>query len=158
MSDAVQILFECLPFRLVGHAGLPLDASDEQHALWRRFRAALTKHGADNTYFIYNADCTYRLSNSDGAILRFIFEATVRTDAKDERPVDIDLVCQPAQADFPLPLAPAVMDFFREAVRRAVLAEFQLFIRAGNLKRALAQQEHVLREWDRTRGFVGMDI
>ena len=158
MPDAVTIVFDCLPFRLVGHAGLPLDASEEQQALWRRFRAAMNKHGPANTYFLYNADCTFRLTNGPGGLMRFIFEATVRTDERDQRPVDIDLVSQLADTDFHQPVAPAVLDFFRQAVRRAVLDEFQHFIDAGNLKRALAEKEHILREWDRNRGFVGMDI
>ena len=158
MSDAVSIVFECLPFRLVGHAGLPLDASDEQQALWRRFRAAMNKHGTATTYFLYNADCTFRLTNGPDGFVRFLFEATVRTNEKDERPVDIELACQLAETDFDQPLAAPVIDFFHQAVRRAVLDEFQLFIDAGNLKRALAQKEHILREWDRNRGFVGMDI
>ena len=158
MSDAVSIVFECLPFRLVGHSGMPLDASDEQMALWRRFRAAMSKHGTANTYFLYNADCTFKLSNGPGSTIRFLFEATVRTDDKDEHPIAIDLACRPAETDFDLPPSTVVQDFFREAVRRAVIAEFQLFIDAGNLKRALAQREHILQEWDRNRGFVGMDI
>lgn len=157
MPDAVAIVFECLPFRLVGHAGLPLDASDEQRALWRRFRAAMTKHGTENTYFLYNADCTFRFSNSERGFVRYLFEGTVRTDEKDEKPIDSDIVCQLAESDFEH-IAPDVNDFFWDAVRGAVLAEFQLFIDAGNLKRALAQKEHILREWDRNRGFVGMDI
>ena len=158
MPDSVTIVYECLPFRLVGHAGMPLDASEEQMALWRRFRAAMAKHGTGNTYFLYNADCTFRLTNGPGGFVRFLFEATVRTNEKDERPVDIDFACQLAGTDFDQPLDPAVIGFFHQAVRRAVLAEFQLFIDAGNLKRALAQKEHILREWDRNRGFVGMDI
>ncbi len=157
MPDAVTIVFECLPFRLVGHSGMPLDASDEQQALWRRFRAAMAKHGTANTYFLYNADCVFRLSNGQDGYLRFVFEATVKTDEKDATPIDVDLVCRLAESDYDR-LAFDVQDFFREAVRRAVLAEFQLFIDAGNLKRALAQREHILREWDRTRGFIGMDI
>ena len=157
MPDAVTIVFECLPFRLVGHTGMPLDASDEQQALWRRFRAAMAKHGTANTYFLYNADCIFRLSNSEAGFVRFVFEATVKTDEKDQRPIDIDLACRLAESDFER-ICPEVQDFFREAVRRAVLAEFQLFIDAGNLKRALAQREHILRGWDRTRGFIGMDI
>lgn len=158
MPDAVSIVFDCLPFRLVGHAGLPLDAPDEQHALWRRFRAALTKHGTANTYFLYNADCTFRLSNGPGGFVRFLFEGTVRTDEHDAHPQDIDFVCQLAETGFAGPLAPPVLDFFRAAVRRAVMDEFQLFIDAGNLRRAIAQKEHALREWDRTRGYIGMDI
>jgi hypothetical protein len=158
MADAVSIVFECLPFRLVGHAGLPLDASDEQQALWRRFRAAMTKHGTANTYFLYNADCTFRLSNGDDGSMRFIFEATARTDETDSRPVAVDIVSQLAETDFARPLAPPVMEFFREAVRRAVSVEFQRFIDSGNLKRKLAEKEHMLQEWDRNRGFVGMDI
>jgi hypothetical protein len=158
MPDAVAIVFECLPFRFVGHSGMPLDASEEQMALWRRFRAAMAKHGTANTYFLYNADCTFTLSNGPGNTIRFLFEATVRTDAKDEHPIDIDLACRVAETDFDLPPSTVVLDFLRDVVRRAVLAEFQLFIDAGNLKRALAQKEHILREWDRNRGFVGMDI
>jgi hypothetical protein len=158
MTQAVTIVFDCLPFRQVGHMGLPLDASDEQRALWRRFRAALAKHGTENTYFLYNADCTFRLSNSHDGWLRFLFEATVRTDTADSRPEEIDLAVRLAETDFPTPIADDALAFFREAVRRAVLAEFQLFIDEGNLRRAMAQQEQVLREWDRTRGFIGIDI
>ena len=158
MPDAVAIVFECLPFRLVGHAGMPLDASDEQMALWRRFRAAMSKHGTANTYFLYNADCTFRLSNGGDGSVRFLFEATIRTDEKDQRPIDVDLASQLAETDFAKPFAPDALEFFRDAVRRAVLAEFQLFIDAGNLKRALARKEHILQEWDRNRGFIGMDI
>jgi hypothetical protein len=158
MSDAVTIIFECLPFRLVGHTGMPLDASDEQLALWRRFRAAMEKHGTANTYFLYNADCAFRLSNGSNGYLRFVFEATVKTDDKDEHPIDCDLACRLAVSDYDLPANTAVLEFFREVVRRAVIDEFQRFIDAGNLKRALAQREHILREWDRNRGFVGMDI
>jgi hypothetical protein len=158
MPDAVSIVFECLPFRLVGHMGMPLDASEEQMALWRRFRAAMTKHGTANTYFLYNADCTFRLTNGPDGYLRFVFEATVKTDERDERPVEIDLACRLAASDFDLTMSTAVLEFFREVVRRAVLAEFQLFIDAGNLKRALAQREHILREWDQNRGFLGIDI
>jgi hypothetical protein len=158
MSDAVSIVFECLPFRLVGHLGMPLDASEEQMALWRRFRAALTKHGTANTYFLYNADCTFRLTNGTDGYLRFVFEATVKTDERDARPVDIDLACRLASSDFDVPASTATLEFFREVVRRAVLDEFQLFIDAGNLKRALAQREHILRQWDQNRGFLGIDI
>jgi hypothetical protein len=158
MSDAVAIVFECLPFRLVGHAGMPLDASEEQMALWRRFRAAMAKHGTANTYFLYNADCTFRLSNGGDGAVRFLFEATVRTDEKDEHPIHADVACQLAETDFAKPFANDVLKFFRDAVRRALLAEFQLFIDAGNLKRALAQKEHILQEWDRNRGFIGIDI
>ena len=157
MTDAVAIVFECLPFRLVGHSGMPLDASDGQMALWRRFRVAMAKHGTANTYFLYNADCVFRLSNGQDGYLRFVFEATVKTDEQDARPIDVDLLCRLAEGDFEQ-LKPDVLDFFHEVVRRAVLAEFQQFIDAGNLKRALAQKEHLLREWDRNRGFVGMDI
>jgi len=158
MLQTVTIVFDCLPYRLVGDAGVPLDASPEQRALWNRLRAGMRKHGTTNTYFLYNADCVFQLTNSDTGFLRFLLEGTVRTDEPDQRPIDVDLACQLAETDFPQPLAPAVLDFFREAVRRAVLAEFQLFIDAGNLKRALAEREQILHQWDQTRGFVGVDI
>jgi hypothetical protein len=98
------------------------------------------------------------LSNGVDGYLRFVFEATVKTDEKDERPIEIDIACRLADSDFDIPMNTAVLEFFREVVRRAVIAEFQRFIDAGNLKRALAEREHILREWDRNRGFVGMDI
>ena len=158
MSQRVEIIFDCLPFRRVGHVGLPLDAQEEQRALWQRFRAAMEKHGADNTYFLYNADCTFRLTNADTGFLRFVFEATIKTDEKDGCLTDIDLASHLVETDFDDPLTLAVSEFFRNAVRRAVVSEFQLFIEAGNLKKALAEREQYLREWDKNRGFVGMDI
>lgn len=158
MPQAVSIVFDCLPFRMLGDAGVPLDASAEQQAMWGRLRAAMTKHGTTNTYFLYNADCTFQLTNTEAGYVRFIFEGTVRTDAEDARPIGAELASRLADTDFAKPLAPAVVEFFREAVRRAVLAEFQLFIGAGNLQRALAEREQVLRQWDANRGFVGVDI
>lgn len=158
MSQSVAIVFECLPFRRVSNAGLPLDASDEQRDLWRRFRAAMEKHGTENTYFLYNADCTFHLTNREGGYLRFLFEGTVRTDEQDQQPMEADLVCHLAETDFPKELAADAMNFFREAVRQAVLAEFQLFIEAGNLKQTLEREQQMLREWDENRGFMGMYI
>ena len=158
MPQAVAIVFDCLPFRRVSNAGLPLDATEEYRRLWRRERAAMAKHGKENTYFLYNAECRFPFTNSQSGYMRFRFEATVMTDEEDERPADIDLVYELAETDFSGPLAPETFQFFDEALRRAVLVEFQLFIDAGNLKRALAGEEQILREWHENRGFVGMHI
>jgi hypothetical protein len=155
---SATIHFDCLPFRRVSHAGMPLDAPDEQIALWKRFRAAMSKHGTENTYFLYNADCTFHLTNGPGGRLRFLYEGTVRTDEADAQPVEADLACRLADNDLALPLSDAVLAFFQSVVRRAVMDEFQLFIDAGNLKRTLAEEQQMLREWDKNRGFVGMYI
>ena len=155
---SVSIVFDCLPFRRVSHAGMPLDASDEQIALWKRFRAAMTKHGTKNTYFLYNADCTFQLTNGPASRLRFLFEGTLCTDENDERPIEADLVSRLADNELAVPLSDDVLGFFEAVLRRAVMEEFGHFIEAGNLKRTLDQQEQVLRQWDENRGFVGMYI
>lgn len=158
MFQAVALVFDCLPFGRVSHTGMPLDAPEEQIALWKRFRAALEKHGTENTYFVYNADCTFHLTNGPGGRLRFLFEGTVRTDEADEHPVDAELACRLADNELAVPLSDDVLEFFKAVLRRAVIDEFQLFIDAGNLKRTLEAEEQILREWDENRGFVGMYI
>ena len=73
MNQHVQISFECLPLRSVGRLDIPIDASPAFHARCERIKHALEKHGAHNSYFLYDARCTFHLTNDParGSYLRW---------------------------------------------------------------------------------------
>ena len=77
MNQWVEISFDCLPLRSVGRLDIPLDASPKYRERCLRVKAALEKHGSHNTYFLYNAQCIYRLTNRDDVgMIQFTFEGT----------------------------------------------------------------------------------
>lgn len=129
----IDIAFDCLPLRTVGRLDIPLDASEAFRRRAEHIKAALDAHGAERTYFLYNAHCIFRFANSeiDGAC-RFEFEGVVRTDAGDRK-------CQEALVDAWLAsetcggVPPAVAQWLAERVRAAVGIEFDRFIAAGQL-------------------------
>jgi len=63
MSQFVDIEFDCLPLRSVGRMDIPIDASPKFRARCERIKHALETHGSHNTYFLYNAHCTFHLTN-----------------------------------------------------------------------------------------------
>ena len=84
MAQWVDITFDCLPLRSVGRLDIPLDASPQYRALCERIKQAIEKHGSYNSYYLYNARCTYHLLNhAERGLLEFKFEGVVLTDAED---------------------------------------------------------------------------
>jgi hypothetical protein len=139
MEPVVDIAFDCLPLRAVTRVDVPLDASPAFRARCEHLQRALEAHDAQNAYFLYNTRCVFRLANSDVQnMLRFTFDGTVLTDQSDVQARDADLQIELA-AETCGGLPPAVLAWFRDIVRRAVLIEFDRFISAGQLAQQVSQ-------------------
>ena len=157
MQQLVDIAFDCLPLRSVARVDVPIDASPPFRARCERLQQAIETHGRANAYFLYNTRCTYRLANSDiENMLRFSFDGTLLTDRSD---------CKAARADLNVALVaetcggvpPAALDWFRGAVKRAVLIEFDRFIAAGQLAERVSQLSDIDSIAD-VEGFAGMNV
>jgi hypothetical protein len=157
MEPVVDIEFDCLPLRSVGRVDVPLDASPIHRARCERLKRALDVHGTENTYFLYNTRCTYRLANSNVEnMLRFSFDGTITTDRSDGKSDKADLAIQ-LTAETCGRLSPPVLEWFRQIVERAVLIEFDHFIAAGRLEARLAELESV-DSIENVRDFAGMNV
>jgi hypothetical protein len=133
VDSSVDITFSCLPLRSVGRLDVPLDASGIYRARHQRLQAALHKYGAERTYYLYDARCIFRLTNSEiEGMVRFDFEGIVRTDASDaltdEVELDVRLTSETC-GDIP----PEVETWLKQRVEKAVAIEFDRFIAAGQL-------------------------
>lgn len=156
MSRWVEITFDCLPLRSVGRLDIPIDASPKYQAACQRIKDAIEQHGSHNTYYLYNASCIYHLTNNaDSGLLEFTFEGTVFTDAADEQTarcdVHVDLVRE--TCDW---MTEAVVQWFAETVRRAVVVEFDRYIEAGDLQQARDRIDALQAASDDAGGFVGL--
>jgi hypothetical protein len=157
MDPIVDIAFDCLPLRSVGRVDVPLDASAAYRARCEHLQRAMANHGDENAYFLYNARCVYRLANSevDGS-LRFEFDGTVLTGPGDRRAERADLdVRMTAETCGGVP--DAVLAWLASMVERAVVIEFDRFIAAGNLEKAVAQVG-LLDSIDDLESFAGMHV
>ncbi|MGE3408570.1 MAG: hypothetical protein AB7I37_17260, partial [Pirellulales bacterium] len=65
MTRYVDITFDCLPLRSIGRLDVPIDASPRYRARCERLLKAIEQHGSFNTYYLYNAQCTFHLTNDD---------------------------------------------------------------------------------------------
>jgi hypothetical protein len=156
MNRWVEITFDCLPLRSVSRVDVPLDASPGFRALCERVKAALDKHGAHNTYFLYNARCVYHLMNADDrGQLEFAFEGVVITDAEDSRTQGCDLAVRLQRETCDWLIEPVVR-WFEETVSHAVATEFDRYIEAGDLEQAKARVEQIQSSSDEAGGFLGM--
>lgn len=156
MSRWVEIAFDCLPLRSVTRLDIPLDASPKYRQRCESIKAAMAQHGTHNSYYLYNARCTYHLVNSDATgWLEFQFEGTVLTNASDERAVQCDLRVQLAgeTCDW---LTEPVRQWFLETVSHAVRIEFDRYIQAGDLDRTRQRLAALEAQAEEAGGFLGM--
>lgn len=155
---AVAIEFECTPLRSVPRVDIPLDASPGYRARLERFQKAVARHGTRNTYYLTNASCTFRFTNEpDSGWVRFAVEGTVITDDADSKTVgsDLDVRLDTETCDW---LTQPAVRWLALSARHAVEAEFNRYIAAGDLNRAL---ERIAREQaasDAAGGFLGMNL
>ncbi len=156
MSHWVEITFDCLPLRTVGRLDIPLDASPKYRERCERIKDAIDRHGSHNTYYLYNAQCMYRLTNDEEVgMLQFTFEGTVFTDAKDE-------CCERAELTSCLKretchwLTEPIVNWFEETLLQSVVVEFNRYIQAGDLQKAKDRIEKIQATSDEAGGFVGM--
>ena len=120
MNRWVEINFDCLPLRSVTRLDIPLDASPGYRALCERIKAAIEMHGNHNTYYLYNASCTYHLTNHpDVGMLQFKFEGTLFTDATDLKPNRCDLTVELTRETCDW-INASVVQWFHESVQHSV--------------------------------------
>jgi hypothetical protein len=156
MRRYVDISFDCLPLRSIERTDIPLDASPKFRARCEHILEALAKHGSFNTYFLYNASCTFHLTNQpDQGVLEFRFEGTAETDETDQRTLSCDLKVELVHETCDW-LTEPVVHWFAESVSFAVRAEFDRYIAAGDLQQTVERLRRIQSESDQHGGFVGM--
>ncbi len=156
MSSAVLITFDCLPLRSIERFDIPLDASPAFRAKCERILVATQKHGTHNAYYLHNARCVFRLTNDEElGMIEFRFEGAVLTDDTDRetRTADLDVELISETCDW---LSEPIVDWFKQTVARAVRAEFDRYIAAGDLERTRVRLEKMQAESEAQGGFVGM--
>ncbi|MFZ5829637.1 MAG: hypothetical protein ACOY3P_06100 [Planctomycetota bacterium] len=158
MNTSVEIHFACWPLRSVARFDAPPDASAEEQAIMRRIREAAARHGAHNTYYLYDGQCTFRLTNEDATgLLVFGFEGTVFTDPSDLKTLRTDLIVELESAACDWLTAP-VAEWFHDTVREAVRVDFDRFIAAGDLTKTLERLARLEAESAARGGYLGLGI
>jgi hypothetical protein len=156
MDHWVDIAFDCLPLRTVGRLDVPIDASPKYQALCERVKQAIEKHGAHNTYYLYKAHCVYHLLNDpESGLLRFSFEGVVLTDSTDQKTERADLQVELVRETCDW-LTEPIVEWFAGTVSHSVVAEFDRYIKAGDLDAAKQRIEKLQAASDDAGGFVGM--
>jgi hypothetical protein len=156
MTRYAEITFDCLPLRSVGRLDIPLDASPKFRARCERIKAAIETHGSHNSFYLYNAGCTYHLTNSEEVgMLQFRFDGTVLTDETDQKTVqaylDVELVRE--TCDW---LTEPIVRWFTETVPRSVMVEFDRYIAVGDLHQTIERLKKLQAETESRGGYVGM--
>ena len=142
--------------RSVGRLDIPIDASPAYRARCERIKAAIEKHGSHNTYFLYNAQCTFHLTNqSDFGMLQYTFEGTVITDSADQHATHCDLEVELVRETCDW-LTEPVSAWLADTVSRAVQVEFDRYIEAGDLAQTVERIRKLQAESDERGGYVGM--
>ncbi len=156
MEPPVRITFDCLPLRTIGRLDIPIDASPQYRARCERIKDAIERHGSFNSYFLLNAECVFRLTNHESiGMVAFHFEGTVLTDPSDTstKAVDLEVELKGESCEW---LTKPATDWLAETVHHAVAVEFDRYIQAGDLQKAIARVEQIQRESNAQGGFLGM--
>jgi len=155
---AVDIAFECTPLRSVPRLDIPLDASPGYRRRLERMQRAVGRHGTRNTYYLTGGFCTFRFTNDPAAgWVRFAFEGTTLTDDTDARTVgsDLEITLETETCDW---LTQPAVEWLRLSVKHAVETEFDRYIAAGDLSRALDRLAREQAAIDAGGGFLGMNL
>ena len=154
----MHITFDCLPLRSVGRLDIPLDASPAFRERCEKVKAAIEEHAAHNSYFLYNAHCTYYLTNDETkGMLQFGFDGTLLTDADDLHATkcDLDVRLEKETCDW---MTEPVVSWFYQSVTQAVMVEFNQYITAGDLAKTKERTERIVNACDQSGGFLGMHL
>ena len=104
------------------------------------------------------SSCTFRFTNAvDSGWVTFDVEGTVLTDDHDTRTVGSDLTVKLAKETCDWLTQPAVV-WLELTTRRAVEAEFDRYIAAGDLGRTLERLAREQADVDAAGGFLGMNL
>jgi hypothetical protein len=156
MERWVDISFDCLPLRSITRLDIPLDASPTFRAWCERVKAAIDRHGSHNTYYLHNARCVYRLTNSDECgMIEFGFEGVVLTDETDMRVDRCDLTVELVRETCDW-LTEPVVRWLADTVPRSVAVEFDRYIEAGDREKTIERIQKLQDQADAAGGFVGM--
>ena len=156
MERWVEISFDCLPLRSVGRLDAPLDASPKFQQFCERVKTALEKHGAHNTYYLYNAQCAYHLANSsEVGLIAFAFEGVAITDESDQSTKHCDLSVELTRETCPW-LTEPIVAWFAATVQHSVTVEFDRFIAAGDLTQAKERLAKIQAKVEEQGGYLGM--
>jgi hypothetical protein len=158
MEPPVTITFDCTPLRSFSRFDVPLDASPAFRKRLEQFQAAVTKHGTRNTYYLTDAECQFRFTNNpEIGWVKFIFEGTVITNDNDSQTIGSDLtVCLDTETcDW---LTQPAVEWLKNTVGHAVEIEFDRYIAAGDLSKAINRIERDQAASDAAGGFLGMNL
>ena len=140
----------------MGSVEIPDDASPKLAEKLGRIRSAVETHGTLGSYYLHNASCTYYMTNDPAiGMCQFAFEGVVLTDGSDMRSRSCDLRIDLLR-DTCGWINQSIVHWLTESVQRAVLVEFDRFIRAGDLSRTIERLESLQKASDEAGGFVGM--
>ena len=135
---------------------IPIDASPAYRVRCQRIKQALETHGSHNTYFLYDARCTFHLTNdSEFGMIQYTFEGTVLTDSTDRQTLRCDLQVELARETCDW-LSEPVSTWLAETVSKAVQIEFDRYIAAGDLAQTVERIKQLQSQSDERGGFVGM--
>ncbi|QDU27696.1 hypothetical protein ETAA8_27850 [Anatilimnocola aggregata] len=156
MDRWVEISFDCLPLRTIGRLDIPLDASPVYQQRCERIKHALDKHGSHNTYYLYNAQCKFHLTNrADYGTVEFRWQGTVITDPTDLKAQSANLQVELIRETCDWLTAP-VVKWFETCVAPAVIVEFDRYIEAGDLQKAKDRIAKLQAQSDEQGGYLGM--
>ncbi len=156
MNRWVEIAFDCLPLRTIGRLDIPIDASPVYQRRCEAIKHAIDKHGSHNTYYLYNAECKFHLTNrEDIGSIEFRYTGTLLTDADDLKASRADLQIELIRETCDWLTAP-VVKWFEQCVTPAVLVEFDRYIEAGDLQKAKERIAKLQAQSDEQGGFLGM--
>ena len=158
IHPSVAIVFDCTPLRGLTRLDIPIDASPVFRARLERLQRAVAVHGTRNTYYLTNASCTFRFTNDPGiGWVRFAVEGTLITDEMDAKTVGSDLGISLAGETCEWLTQPAVQ-WLSLSAKRAVEVEFDRYIAAGDLSRAIERLSREQAASDAAGGFLGMNL
>jgi len=154
----VSISFECTPLRSVARLDIPLDASPVYRARLERLQRAVARHGTRNTYYLTDGSCGFQFTN-DPAVgwVHFTFSGTVLTDDADARTIgsDLEITLERETCDW---LTQPAVEWLGLSVKHAVEVEFDRYIAAGDLSRALERLAREQAASDAAGGYLGMNL
>ena len=156
MQRYVEITFDCLPLRSVTRMDIPIDASPRYRQRCESIKSAIETHGSHNSYYLYNAHCVFHLTNTpELGMLEFRFEGTVMTDDADQQAVSAHLLVELERETCDW-LTEPVVAWFKDTVPKAVMAEFDRYIAAGDLDAAKRRMAALQAKADQSGGYMGM--
>jgi hypothetical protein len=158
VNPTVAINFDCTPLRGVPRLDIPLDASPVFRARLERMQRAVAKHGTRHTYYLTNAGCRFHFTNDpEIGWVQFSFDGTLLTDELDTKTVgsDLDIRLEKETCDW---LTQPAVKWLTLSVKHAVEVEFNRYIAAGDLSRALERLAREQAASDAAGGFLGMNL